>query len=240
VGYAFGLPRAADFAARRLPLSVEASIGQRAAEFFDRGVLQPSTLAPERQAHLESLFASIVPQGDPRHYRLEFRAGGRIGANAFALPGGTVVMTDELVRLAGGDDALLGVMAHEIGHVEQRHILRRMISGTVTAAAATLLVGDASGLVAAVPATLADMSYSRDMEREADTYAVGLLSANGVALEPFAHLLEKLQGERGNGGAARRPDADAYLSSHPDTAERVRAIRAAESGGEAEVDDDSH
>ena len=57
------------------------------------------------------------PLDDGHVYQLEFRHGGYIDANAFALPSGIIVMTDELVELAKSDDELISVLAHEIGHV---------------------------------------------------------------------------------------------------------------------------
>jgi hypothetical protein len=84
-----------------------------------------------------------------------------MGANAFALPGGTVVVTDQLLELSPDDAALAGVLAHEIGHVEHRHLMRQLISGTVVGVVATLLAGDTSSVMVALPAVLADLSYSR-------------------------------------------------------------------------------
>src|SRR5690606_40050887 len=99
---------------------------------------------------------------------------------AFAMPGGTILLTDELVQLAEAlqpqqpQQALtqiLGVLAHEVGHVEHRHALRQFVQGTIVAAAVTWYLGDVSSLLAAAPTALLNTRYTRNFEREADAYA---------------------------------------------------------------------
>jgi len=136
-----------------------------------------------------------------------------------------VVVTDQLLELSPDDAALAGVLAHEIGHVEHRHLMRQLISGTVVGAVATLLAGDTSSVMVALPAVLADLSYSRDMEREADAYAVDVLKLKNIPVGPFADLLERLQSAHQAGGD---PEWAPYLRTHPDTGDRVAAIRAAQ------------
>lgn len=236
-GYLYGLPLLARAVAPLIPAELEARIGEQALSWIDDRLFGPSELPAAQRERLAASFARIAP-ADARAYRIEFRAS-KIGPNAFALPGGTIVITDQLVRSTFHDEAVLGVLAHELGHVQERHFLRRMISSTITGAVATLIAGDASGLLTALPATLADLSFSRDMEREADRYAIALLRAHGVPLRPLADLLEQLEQahdrerrpkgrEAADPPDAKRKPADAwpdYLSTHPDTRERVRTIR---------------
>jgi Zn-dependent protease with chaperone function len=221
--YRWGLPLAADRVARRIPPALEARVGARARQFVEEQ-FGPSKLSGSQADRARRVFDSIVP-ADGRDFRLVLRDGGSIGANAFALPGGTVVVTDQLVELSPDDAALAGVLAHEIGHVESRHLMRQLISGTVVGAVATLLAGDTSSVMVALPAALADLSYSRDMEREADSYAVDLLKRKGVPIGPFADFLLQLQTAHRSGGD---PGWARYLQTHPDTGDRVAAIRAAQ------------
>jgi predicted Zn-dependent protease len=220
-GYRWALPAAADIAARRIPPEIEIGIGARATKIVEEQ-FAPSRLTQERRDHVRQVFDSIAPH-DGHTFALLFRFGGQVGANAFALPGGTVFVTDELVELAPDDDALAGVLAHEIGHVENRHLMRQIISGTVLGVVSTLIASDASGLMAGLPATLANLSYSRDMERQADQYAVDRLKRKGIPLGSFASLLEQLQSSH----AAQVTGWASYLATHPDTADRIAAIRAA-------------
>jgi Zn-dependent protease with chaperone function len=221
--FRWGLPLAADRVARRTPPELEARIGVQAVKIVEQqfGPTKLSRPEAERSWHV---FESIVPN-DGRTFRLVLRDGGPIGANAFALPGGVVVVTDQLVKLAPDDAALAGVLAHEIGHIEHRHLMRQVISGSVVGAVITVVAGDASGVLVALPAALANLSYSRDMEREADAYAVELLKRKDIPIGPFADLLERLQSAHGSGGD---PGWARYLQTHPDTGDRVAAIRAAQ------------
>jgi len=127
--------------------------------------------------------------------RVQFRGGGDIGANAFALPDGTVVFTDEIVHLAHNDDELLAVFAHEIGHVKYRHGLRATIQGSVLSFAVGMLVGDVSAaadMLAALPLLLTTSSYSRDFEREADANSLVFLDAHNIPRHSFIDLMERL------------------------------------------------
>lgn len=239
-GYVYGLPRVAEFAAYRIPLEAEAAVGRRAVEVIDKRLFEATRLPAERRAALEQRFAQMAPK-DGRAYRIEFRRSPKLGPNALALPGGIIVMTDELVAIAPSDEAVLAVLAHELGHIERRHFLRRLISSTITGAVVTLIAGDASGVLTALPATLAELSYARDQEREADLYAVQLLRANGMDPEALAQALEALERahrdeeERASTKGAteparaerRRSDWTDYVSTHPATEERIAAIRAA-------------
>jgi Zn-dependent protease with chaperone function len=244
--YAWLLPKAAHWVAQRVPMAVEEAIGREAVGIVDRRFFGPSELPVERQQALRARFAALADAQPGRVLRVEFRKS-KIGPNAVALPGGLVIVTDELVALAPSDDAIVAVMAHELGHVEQRHFLRRVVSSTITGAAMTLIAGDAGGMVTAVPAALADLAYSRDMEREADRYAVDLLKQRGIPPLALAQMLEALErdraraegkgsgkdtdGRNGDGKASARGKARTglpdYMATHPATAERIEAIHQA-------------
>ncbi|HWH83980.1 MAG TPA: M48 family metallopeptidase, partial [Burkholderiaceae bacterium] len=198
----------------------------------------------ERQQALRAAFAHALAQAGPElartPYDLRFHAspargaGGRggIGPNAFALPGGTIVVTDEMLALLQGrDDVLIGVLGHELGHVRRRHGMRLLVQTTLIATASSLAWGDFSSVLAAAPALLGQRSYSRDFEREADTDAITLLQANGLSPALMVELFERLAAQRS--GAQRdtehRPAVDLgiALASHPDDAERIARFREA-------------
>jgi Zn-dependent protease with chaperone function len=160
-------------------------------------------------------------------YTLEFRSSKDIGANAFALPGGTIIVTDQLVTLAGNDEEILAVLAHELGHVSERHPLRQLLQSSVAGLAMTWYLGDISTLLAAAPTLLLQSSYSRDFERRADRYAADMLRHNGIAPARLADMLGKLESSHpaekaGKGQASRIAE---FFSSHPDTEERIRTLR---------------
>jgi len=231
-GVYWGVPAAASVIARFVPMEYEASLGEQAMAWFDADLMQASKLPQADRDRLAGRFALMAPNADGRRYRIEFRSS-RIGPNAFALPGGRIVITDELIAVAGGDEPALAAFAHELGHVHHRHVLRRLVASTLVASSAAVLFGDWSSLLAAAPATLVDLHYSRAMEMEADDYARELLVANGIPVQALVSLLTALEAaqsaERPAPGAGkappqRTPDLLRYLSSHPGTEARIARL----------------
>ena len=220
LGYLYGLPAASESIAKRLPEEAQLAIGRETLEFLDKQIMAPSELPAEQQLVIVNRFKSLAlpKDGVPTHEIL-FRKS-KIGPNAFALPSGQIIMTDEMVKLLGNDDAIMGVLAHELGHLHERHLLRRIIQGSVVGLATTVLLGDASSVIAAIPTVMLDLKYSRDAEREADAYAIAMLKANGISLAGLALTFEKL-GEKSL-------EMNAYLSSHPPATERIERIKKAE------------
>jgi Zn-dependent protease with chaperone function len=222
-GYLYGLPLASDWLARAMPPSMERKLGQGVLAVLDARVFEPSRFSDERMQELERRFKQLQPpQGEAPEWRLVFRKS-RFGPNAFALPSGDIVLTDEMVRLLDDDDGVMGVLAHELGHLHQHHITRRIIQGSVVTASAAMLFGDVSSLLATAPAAMLDMKYSRDAERDADDYAIAMMKRNGIPLEHLVAVFERLQKLEDEHGV----NAGAYLSSHPASAERIARIRAA-------------
>ena len=210
-----------------LPESVVVGSSEQTLASLDAHLFTPSRLPAERCAQLEAARARFAARAGTPRGRLECRHGGAMGANAFALPSGLVVITDELVALAGDDDELAGVLAHEVAHVEYRHGLRQALQGSLLTLGAALLTGDlanAGSFVAHLPVVLAGLHYSRAFEREADARAVALLRAEGRDPRALARALDRLETRD---GAAGREAPPAWLSDHPDTRERIALIEAA-------------
>lgn len=225
----WGIPALADAAVAATPASVEQAIGASALDTIDRLVMEPSRLPLPEQARLQGAFVRVTeaqPPGTVPPWKLVFRHS-RIGPNAFALPGGTLVMTDELVALFKDDDpVILGVLAHELGHVRRRHGLRLLVQGTVLAGVAALVFGDFSAVFAGAPAALGSAHYSRDAEREADREAAHLLTAAGISplvmvrfFEVLADTLKRPRADKSDPGGAW---SGLSIASHPADAERIR------------------
>jgi Zn-dependent protease with chaperone function len=208
-------------AAERLPASALDTLSAHVLLTLDRTLLAPSELTHDRQLRLLQRFAQLrFPDLPDERVALLFRRSEAFGANAFALPSGLVVVTDDLVELAASDEELLAVLAHETGHVAGRHGLRNMIQSSVVSILVTWYIGDISALAAAAPAALLEARYSRDLEREADAYAAAALGVNGLSPTLLADILERMSAESGD-----LPDALAYLSTHPTSAERIAQLR---------------
>lgn len=227
-GYRWGLPAVSEWIAYRLPDSALKQMGESTLKLLDRGVFAPSTLPAGRRDELGKAFARLyVPDGIPAKHTIVFRDGRGIGANAMALPNGTIVVTDQLVKLAGHDEEILAVLAHELGHLKRRHSLRMLIQGSIVGAVVAWYVGDVSSVAAGLPTLLLEMKYSRDHEREADAYAANMLKENGVPPKRLADMLERLEKSHAPDGAPQDSDEAGpgdYLASHPATRERIRAL----------------
>lgn len=234
-GYRWGVPALAAATLRLLPATLDAAVGDAALQGIEGRWLRPSALAPGEQARIKEMFARAIatafPDSDKRAaYTLRLHAS-KIGPNAFALPGGTIVLTDELVRLAAGrDDLLLGVLAHEFGHVRERHGMKMLVQFSLLGAATGMAFGDFSTVLAGVPALLGQMAYSRDAEREADAQSVQVLLANRLSPEAMVVFFERAKAWR-HSEAGRGIGADfdpgIALASHPADAERIAFFRAA-------------
>ena len=251
--YRYGTPWAATQLTRFVPLSWETSVTEKALQQMDEGTLKPSALPRARQDQLQARFDALVQQtpASLQRYRgyqpplsLEFRAG--MGANAFALPGGKIVMTDGIVKAAADkglpDDALVGVLAHEIGHVVHRHTTRMVVEQGVLQMGLGLALGDVSAIVSTGSALLTGLSYRRSHEREADCYAIDLMRHAALPTAPMGQLLlamaheDEAQTKKSDAPASAadkgkaRADAKAHpvwslLSSHPDTIQRATELQ---------------
>jgi Zn-dependent protease with chaperone function len=217
-----GLPWLSDHAAQKIPFAVERTMGEQALGLLRRFVLQPSTLAPERQQALRARFDAFVHDvPDGAVYRLEFFSAPSIGANAFALPGGTIIFTDDMLQMLDGDDEFLAVAAHEIGHEQHRHVLRLVLRDSAIVVIGALFAGDvssASTVVVAIPTFLLQNHYTRAFEADADDYAFRALAANGISPQVFADVMRKFE----TAHPELKDKSMAYASTHPPTQERIR------------------
>lgn len=194
----WGLPWAARAVVAAMPRSVDSALEDAMRDQLDKSMMQPSRLPPEvqdglRRAWQSALQAHAAQAGVPVvPTKLLFRHS-RIGPNALALPGGTLIVTDDLVTLVGQDpQVLVGVLGHELGHVQHRHSLRMVVQVGVLGAATSLIWGDFSTVLSAVPVLLGQAHYSREAEREADAHAVQVLRAAGVSPAVMVKLFDRL------------------------------------------------
>ena len=222
--YRYALPALVEVAVLVTPPAVPQWLSAGTMASLDQTMLSPSKLTPAEQTRIRDGFdkiASLSTRGKAG-YTLNFRDGGFVGPNAFALPDGTLVITDQLVRMADDDvEMILGVLAHEIGHVERDHSLRQMYRAAGLAGLIMLITGDiGSGgeEVLTDGAALLALSYSRGAESEADRISVDLMAKAGhdpAAIGRFFKLLEERLGDK---------DGTSMLSTHPGTPERRRQI----------------
>ena len=229
--YRWGVPVLVEVAVLTTPPIVPQLMSQGTLQAFDKTTFSPTKLSEEKRKEIADGFARIAAQS-PRGagaYNLNFRDGGLIGPNAFALPDGRIFVTDELVELAASDEEVLAVLAHEAGHHVHRHGMRGALESSSVFVVAGLLFGDVSGssLAVSIPATLLTSGFSRGYEREADAYAFDLLRRRGQSPKAFAAMMRRLSADVPE---ALEQGAMGYLSTHPPSPERIAEAERAAAG----------
>ncbi|MBS1155134.1 MAG: peptidase [Proteobacteria bacterium] len=222
--YVWGLPWAADRASVLVPQAWEQKLGSETLSALDEHWFTASSLPAARQQALRDQFARRLAL-PANCCQLLFRRGGAIGANALALPGGTLLVTDELVALARDDEEILAVLAHETGHIQGRHSVRMLLRASGVGVSIALLTGDVGTLgsvLTSAPAMLMQLSYSREFEEEADAAALRSLVAAGIAPCRFSDILNRMTAKKSATQSIPR-----WLTTHPDTARRTKAFGAA-------------
>ena len=230
----WGAPAVATVVVAATPPEVEAVIGENLMTLllqFD--ALEPTELDQKQQNDILSAFYKMKEDTGVEATHLGFFAAPRFGPNAFALPGGTVVLTDELAELAENDEEIVAVLAHEVGHVAGRHVMRRLAQTSSMLVLWTAFTGDASvaALSILAPERLLAQRYSRTFERDADQFAFDYLLGAGIAPTRLGDILQRLEAAHARSGTPN------WMASHPGTEDRARnAEEAAEralAGGQA-------
>jgi beta-barrel assembly-enhancing protease len=196
-----------------IPASVDKSIGNALVGDFGGRFCH----TPAGNAALKKLTASL--DSNPQDLQVEVAKIDMI--NAVALPGGKVILFDGLVKQARSPDEVAGVLAHEIGHVREKHVMQALLRQMGLA----VVLGGIDGNSGALVNNMLAMSYSRESEAEADAHsmkALGRAAISPVATASFFERLSQMDGsanqrEKGSG-------ITGYMSSHPLSRERKKAF----------------
>ena len=215
----WGIPSASKYVAFQLPANTLNQIGDEA-ERYILDMTAPSQLPTARQQKILKDYRKLIAGDTPA--KVLFRQGNRLGANALAIPNNTIILTDELVELAQNDQEIFGVLAHEQGHLAERHSLQQALSSLGFSIILLAITGDGTDLVSTLPVALVGASYSRNFESEADHYALNIMHAQGIPTIHFAHFLERLAQDIGED--TRKSPLD-FLQSHPATQKRIQAVK---------------
>jgi len=231
----FGIPALSGPMARATPVSFEQGMGRN----FDVqvGTLFKTCRGQEGQAALAAL-GDRIASGADTPFDVRVRAVRAPMVNAFALPGGPILITDDLIRDAESPDELAAVVAHEVSHIEKRHVMQAVWRSLGIGLLLDAVVGGGSGagqqaVLLAGQAT--DLRYGRDAESEADARGQQLLHVQGLSSQGMASFFARLSGKAD--GAETDPDElerlTEFASTHPDSARRAQVARAAERPGAA-------
>lgn len=231
VTYQWGIPFAAEQVARHLPGTTLKTVGDEAEQLIINQT-SPTRLSTTRQQHIRNLYQQQLSKPlalskpvaiDSLDAHIIFRQGGdTIGANALAIPNGHIIITDELVNLTKNDAEILGVLAHEQGHLVERHSLQQALRGLGLSVLYVSLTGDAFSVASVLPLAIVSAHYSQQFELQADRYAVRMMRAKQLPPSALSDFLQRLSEQNHEDS-----NASDFLDSHPATAKRIAAIRAA-------------
>ncbi|WP_127718411.1 M48 family metallopeptidase [Halobacteriovorax sp. HLS] len=185
----FGAPFYSQKVADSLPPHVLADADDFILKKLDESELSKSNLSEQRKEEISKYFYKYGPSG----IRIRFRKGNKLGANAFALAGNTMVFTDELVEKVDSTKLLLPIFFHELGHLEKRHLAASITSAISLNIFSLLLIGDMTGIAESmsnIAFTLVSLKLSRELEVEADLYAIDRLVENKISPKCFIKSFE--------------------------------------------------
>ncbi len=221
------LPRMADTLATLIPVEREVALGktivaqmEQALGAADMGALKCQN--PQGHAALDAMLARLT-QAQALQYDLEVQVFDHEMINAFAAPGGQVVVLRGLLDNVSGPDAVAAVLAHEIGHVEERDATRHALRAAGSAGLLSMVLGDVTGgtLAVLLGERLIQAGYTREAEARADRFALDMLNAARVDSAGMARFFDHLH--ELNGDIPQLPE---YFATHP--ASDARAERARE------------
>lgn len=221
VGLFFGVRYAGSAAVTAVPVSVDKQIGKHAYQGMDVG--GPEVKDEVVVSAMQKIVDRLAPHAAIEGMDFEIHVVDSSQVNAFALPGGVMVVFTGLIEHADEPEQVAGVLAHEMAHATMRHGLERISQSLGMAAAINLLLGNVEGLVV-LGSELFQMatinSYSRGQETEADSEGVRMLHAAKIDPLGLAQFFEILK-EEGNDV----PDGLEWISTHPDHDARIMNIR---------------
>jgi predicted Zn-dependent protease len=219
VGLWFGADLLVELAVDRIPVEWERKLGESAYQDF----LSHQEIVKEgpAAAAVQEMTTRLIEQIPNNPYRFEVTVVKSDVVNAFALPGGYVVVFTGLMKKAESGEEVAGVLGHELNHVLQRHGVERIVKTLGVVAVVTILVGDQQGLIGLVKqlgVELMALKFSREQETEADVTGLKLLYRARIDPAGMITFVQRLS-EKEEGRVE-------WLSTHPVSAGRAERLKA--------------
>ncbi|MDX5419047.1 MAG: M48 family metallopeptidase [Hymenobacteraceae bacterium] len=209
----WGVPALADRVAMFFPVSYERQLGEQ----LYLKMLQGYQVDDEKTAALNEYINELNTGSDSP---ITAAVVNTDEVNAFAIPGGYVVVYEGILDKMEHHEELAALLGHELAHVQKRHSLRALTRSLSYYMLASLLFGDVSGVAAVLvdnASALRNLEYSRSLELEADREGLELLRRNGLNQQGMVMLMERLQ-------SASESEMLAFFSTHPNTKDRIKAL----------------
>ncbi len=211
------LPKIAEYAASQIPIEAEVELGKQFYDSFVGGM----EIDKERSKELQAFAKKMDFQTE---YPLKFTVVKDKQVNAFALPGGNIVVFDAILAKMKTPEELAALLSHEVTHVKDRHSLKGLARGLAGSMVVSVLIGDMNAignLLVSQASNIYELGFTRDMEKEADLEGLEIMYHNNLDPKGMINLMERLHEEEKKYGVDKMP---AYLNSHPLTKERIDYI----------------
>lgn len=236
--FKYGIPYLSKKIAYSLPLSVNNVISENTLSILDKYILDESLLSDKKKDEViksfETKLLPILENNDKFKYKIHFRlwkidkkSSGV--ANAFALPNGDIIFTDKLINLSTNIDEINAVLLHEIGHIEQRHGLQRLLHNSFIAVVIMLISGDNSSFVdmgLGLGSLFINSNYSRNHESQADLFAFRKMLIAKIDPNNFSTIMSKISSDFDKiPNKKTKKNITDYFSSHPPTDSRIKIAK---------------
>jgi len=214
LAYFFVLPYAADLFARQFPKEMEIEMGEK----LYQNVLADEEIDSAKTANINLFFKQMKVKGD---YPVKITVVEKNIENAFALPGGGIVVYDKILEGMNSKDELAALLAHEYSHVQLKHATRNIFRSLSGYLFVSMIFGDISGVSAVViqnAEQFRSLKYGRELEHEADENGLHILQENHIDVSGMALLFKNLK--KGD-----KIHISEYFSTHPDIDSRIEFVK---------------
>jgi len=228
---AFGLlvwqyDRVTTWAVNQVSMKTEKNIGESVLKSLNA---KQNFLSNGEAVKVVATIGNKITEGS--RYQYQWFVSKDPAVNAFAIPGGIIVVNSGLLKLVDSPNELAAVLAHEVQHVEERHSLKNMMNSAAMATVILAVMGDANAFVLLMAHQASTQYFNRQVEADADLKGIQLLQSKNIDAQGMSSFFKKMDmysnskntGENENSGDNPSQVAS-WFSSHPDTLIRIQLI----------------
>ncbi|HEY4650835.1 MAG TPA: M48 family metallopeptidase [Pontibacter sp.] len=208
----WGIPALAEKAASHFPKEYEQALGKK----LHAQLMQGQKIDSAKTEVLQQYLAALKVESD---FPIHVTVVKNDMVNAFAAPGGFIVVHDAILDKMEHHEELAGLLGHEIGHVQLRHSTKALARTLSYYMLLSVLFGDVSGISAVIvdnASTLNNLEYSRKAESDSDKAGLALLQQNRLNPKGMIWLMERLE--------SNQPEFLKFISTHPSTGDRIKEM----------------
>ena len=219
--YLFGIPLLSTWAASRVPVSWEESLGRSVVESL--APVRARCSDSEQALFFREIVAALSASLPGQPYKFQIIVLDVPEANAFAVPGGSIVVFRGLLEKVRSAEELAGILAHEMQHILHRHSTRMVLEHVSLGLLLAVIMGDANSpmrIGKEGAGLLGTRHYGRQFEEQADAEGIRLILEAGIDPGGMISFFEKIQKEEGKAAAI-----PAYFSTHPSPESRIERLK---------------